>query len=66
MYYLLIGIYDPSGFLFMKHSESRIQKLRWWHYCTAVAIISLGGVFIFSAKVQTLEIDKEAKTITKV
>jgi len=63
MYYLAVGMHNPDGFMFMRYNAKRQAK--WWHYLTALILLVLGLVFVYSGKIQTVEINKYTQKITK-
>jgi hypothetical protein len=59
LYYLAVGINDPDGFLFFKARDDIDELLTKWHFFTAGAITLLGFMFLLTARVKLLKIDKE-------
>mmetsp|Transcript_25497 Transcript_25497/g.39280 ORF Transcript_25497/g.39280 Transcript_25497/m.39280 type:complete len:94 (+) Transcript_25497:482-763(+) len=66
LYYLMFAITDEEGFLFLKYSKKRVERIHWWHYLTASSVMALGCLFVFSGKIERLEIDRRAGSIRKL
>lgn len=49
LYYLAVGMHDPAGFAFMRYHQNR--SAHWWHYLTAVILLVLGLIFVYSGKI---------------
>ena len=66
LYYLLAGVYDKNGFLFLHYNKDHAQNIKWWHYITGILIVGLGIIFMYSGKINYVEVNLDEKVIRKI